>query len=470
MEGDEALLRIGLRRDAAPHPAHEGDGASGEAGAVHLRRELAVADELGEVEEAGGAGGAAIEVLHDDDRHLRVVAHELRHRLEFVPSVDGARNVEALADDLEIGGVCRSDRRRGDQGREHEKRGGERRERPVEHVIPPSTVKDPPRFASGSPRVHRATTGGCNTRPPPGVAAAAGRVLPTGNGRVRSRFRGPRRSPKLAARGRHDLAAAAPWHMSCEPRHAARLPRSGQHRPPAVMGRGARGRRRRGPPVSGGEDDMNRGKMLFAAPVLAATLTASPALALDEVTFGTNWLAQAEHGGYYQAVADRHLREGRPEGDDPPGRPAGGQPGAADRRQDRLLHGRQHARAVLGGGAGHPDRRRRRDLPEGSRRCSSPIPTRASRSSRDLAKLPTIFMGKDGFSSLLPVDEVGLPGLPRRAVQALHLQPGARYIADKQSGAAGLHHLRALRDREAGGLEAQGVSCSPTTASTPTRR
>ncbi|MEO1092745.1 MAG: ABC transporter substrate-binding protein [Pseudomonadota bacterium] len=30
---------------------------------------------------------------------------------------------------------------------------------------------------------------------------------------------------------------------------------------------------------------------------------AGPALALDEVTFGTNWKAQAEHGGYYQAVA-----------------------------------------------------------------------------------------------------------------------------------------------------------------------
>ncbi len=30
----------------------------------------------------------------------------------------------------------------------------------------------------------------------------------------------------------------------------------------------------------------------------------SPAAALDEVSFGTNWLAQAEHGGFYQAVAD----------------------------------------------------------------------------------------------------------------------------------------------------------------------
>jgi NitT/TauT family transport system substrate-binding protein len=33
-------------------------------------------------------------------------------------------------------------------------------------------------------------------------------------------------------------------------------------------------------------------------------IASSPALALDKVTFGTNWLAEAEHGGYYQAVVD----------------------------------------------------------------------------------------------------------------------------------------------------------------------
>jgi NitT/TauT family transport system substrate-binding protein len=36
--------------------------------------------------------------------------------------------------------------------------------------------------------------------------------------------------------------------------------------------------------------------------LLSAVTT--PALALDEVRFGTNWLAQAEHGGFYQAAAD----------------------------------------------------------------------------------------------------------------------------------------------------------------------
>jgi NitT/TauT family transport system substrate-binding protein len=42
---------------------------------------------------------------------------------------------------------------------------------------------------------------------------------------------------------------------------------------------------------------------LLAAAVIGAAL-AAPAVAQDKVSFGTNWVAQAEHGGYYQAVAD----------------------------------------------------------------------------------------------------------------------------------------------------------------------
>jgi NitT/TauT family transport system substrate-binding protein len=44
----------------------------------------------------------------------------------------------------------------------------------------------------------------------------------------------------------------------------------------------------------------------------AATTVAAPyvnAQALEKVSFGTNWLAQAEHGGYYQAVADGTYRK-----------------------------------------------------------------------------------------------------------------------------------------------------------------
>ncbi len=46
---------------------------------------------------------------------------------------------------------------------------------------------------------------------------------------------------------------------------------------------------------------MMRLSCLASSAVLALS---TPAFALTEVTFGTNWLPQAEHGGFYQSVAD----------------------------------------------------------------------------------------------------------------------------------------------------------------------
>jgi NitT/TauT family transport system substrate-binding protein len=47
-------------------------------------------------------------------------------------------------------------------------------------------------------------------------------------------------------------------------------------------------------------------RLLWCALAFALLVQANPsgAQALDKVTFGTNWVAQAEHGGYYQALAD----------------------------------------------------------------------------------------------------------------------------------------------------------------------
>jgi NitT/TauT family transport system substrate-binding protein len=42
----------------------------------------------------------------------------------------------------------------------------------------------------------------------------------------------------------------------------------------------------------------------IAAAALLASISPLAAQAADKVVFATNWLAQAEHGGYYQAVAD----------------------------------------------------------------------------------------------------------------------------------------------------------------------
>jgi NitT/TauT family transport system substrate-binding protein len=55
---------------------------------------------------------------------------------------------------------------------------------------------------------------------------------------------------------------------------------------------------------------MPLGKLLGAALAgLLAAAAASPAAALDSVKFGTNWVAEAEHGGFYQALADGTYRK-----------------------------------------------------------------------------------------------------------------------------------------------------------------
>ena len=44
----------------------------------------------------------------------------------------------------------------------------------------------------------------------------------------------------------------------------------------------------------------------LTAGLMAAFVCGVPVRAetLDKVTFGTNWVAEAEHGGFFQAVAD----------------------------------------------------------------------------------------------------------------------------------------------------------------------
>jgi NitT/TauT family transport system substrate-binding protein len=52
------------------------------------------------------------------------------------------------------------------------------------------------------------------------------------------------------------------------------------------------------------EDRMNFARAFAAAICLCSLSAAAQAQTLDKVSFGTNWLAEAEHGGFYQAVAD----------------------------------------------------------------------------------------------------------------------------------------------------------------------
>jgi NitT/TauT family transport system substrate-binding protein len=53
----------------------------------------------------------------------------------------------------------------------------------------------------------------------------------------------------------------------------------------------------------------SRGVLAAFAALAAATIGSASAQALDKVTFGTNWVAEAEHGGFYQALADGTYRK-----------------------------------------------------------------------------------------------------------------------------------------------------------------
>jgi NitT/TauT family transport system substrate-binding protein len=50
-------------------------------------------------------------------------------------------------------------------------------------------------------------------------------------------------------------------------------------------------------------------RIILAAAGLAAAMAPAFGQALDKVSFGTNWVAEAEHGGFYQALADGTYRK-----------------------------------------------------------------------------------------------------------------------------------------------------------------
>ncbi len=94
--------------------------------------------------------------------------------------------------------------------------------------------------------------------------------------------------------------------------------------------------------------------------------TRRPRPALDKVSFGTNWVAQGEHGGFYQALADGTYRKYGLDVTIVPGGPNVNNRILLTGRQDRLLHERQHAAELRRGRAERPDRAGRGHLPEGA--------------------------------------------------------------------------------------------------------
>jgi len=169
--------------------------------------------------------------------------------------------------------------------------------------------------------------------------------------------------------------------------------------------------------------------------MLAAVGLASPAAALDEVTFGTNWLAQAEHGGFYQAIADgtyeKHglkvtIRQGGPQ--------AG--------NQALLIAGK--IQFYMQGNMLSPFDAAEQGIPvievaaifQKEPQVLLAHPDAGVEKFEDLAKLPTLFLSKDGYSSYFLWMKSAFEGFNDAQYKPYTFNP-APFIADKQSAQQG---------------------------------
>ncbi len=171
----------------------------------------------------------------------------------------------------------------------------------------------------------------------------------------------------------------------------------------------------------------------LAAGAMAAAF-AGPALALDEVSYGTNWLAEAEHGGFYQAVADGTYEKY--------GLKVTIVQGGPQAANQALLLG-DKIQFYMGGMLGAFNAIVN-DVPvmevaslfQKDPQVLIAHPDAGVEKFEDLAKLPTIFMGKDGFSTYFQWMKVAYKGFKDEQYKPYTFNP-APFLADKMSAQQG---------------------------------
>ena len=184
---------------------------------------------------------------------------------------------------------------------------------------------------------------------------------------------------------------------------------------------------------------------------LAALAISGPAWALDKVTFGTNWLAEAEHGGYYQARRRRHLREVRPRRHHHAGRPAG-QPAPL------LLAGKIDF--YMGGNMLRPFDAVQQNIPmrvvaaifQKEPQVLMSHPGRASTSCEDLEEADQYFIGDEGAQTffLWMKTELRLRATTKRMPYTFNPAP---FIANKKSVQQGYVTSEPFAVEKEGGFE-----------------
>jgi len=159
------------------------------------------------------------------------------------------------------------------------------------------------------------------------------------------------------------------------------------------------------------------------------------ALALDEVSFGTNWLAEAEHGGFYQAVADGTYEEH--------GLKVTIVQGGPNAANQALLMADKIQFYMQGNLIGSFSAVEQ-DIPvvdvaaifQKDPQVLIAHPNSGVETFADLAKLPTIFMGKDLFTTGFQWMKAEFPGFKDEQIKPYTFNP-APFLADPMSAQQG---------------------------------
>ena len=189
----------------------------------------------------------------------------------------------------------------------------------------------------------------------------------------------------------------------------------------------------------------------LAAGLGAALAFAAPALAQDRVTFGTNWLPEGEHGGFYQALADgTYARFGLdvtilPGGPQSPNRAL-------------LIAGR--VEFYMSGNLLQPINALSQGVPvveiaaifQKEPQVFIAHPDAAVTTLADLATLPVLYMGNDVFASTFQWMKATFPGFRDEQFRPYTFSPGP-FLANPRSAQQGYVTSEPFMIRQAGGFE-----------------
>jgi len=183
---------------------------------------------------------------------------------------------------------------------------------------------------------------------------------------------------------------------------------------------------------------------------LVATFFASPAYSLDKVRFGTDWLAEADHGGFYQAVADGTYARYGLDVEIVPGGPGTQNRALLLARKLDFYLGTQQEQLV-GIEQGIP----LVDVAAFYQKNAQVIlahPDSDIEKFADLAKLETIFMTQGGFDAYFQWMKANYGGFRDEQFMRYPFSP-APFLANKQSAQQGLITAEPFQIKEQTGVE-----------------